>query len=127
MNFERGQDPKHTMDIGKIHSDRVEVAKINWGVAPDFWTTVEILDFFHYRGFPIVLTKSRYIQYMGDKTPYYAMSVIKVKNNLWFPGSPSFDNKNIRSDWQKTGNMANSIVKRKITLLIKKHKTRLLK
>ena len=100
-NFERGLDPKKSMDIGKAKTDREKMESIDWAFDPFFFNNLspfqfKIEEFIEdYRGFPIVIfsqervndkifraSSSIDVDYTGECTSKnLALRMIKVRIN----------------------------------------------
>jgi hypothetical protein len=74
VNFERGQDPKTAMSIGKQADLKREASKIVWDWSPDNNDTEEIIDLMKYRGFNTKIAKVPEADDWNQEAVYYAVS-----------------------------------------------------
>lgn len=76
INFERGLDPKISMDVGKSHLDRRIMEETDWAIEEKTLGIIyEILELIRdYKGYPILVLKNK----QHDSWPYRAISVVGV-------------------------------------------------
>jgi len=99
INFERGNDPKKSMDIGMSYSDRQFIENTNWGMDPltEDYKVIELIR--SYKGIPILI-----IQFItGEKDNYLSNKYIAVTDNEW-----------LRSHWEESKEEALEMVMTKI-------------
>lgn len=76
INFERGLDPKTSMDVGKSHLDKKIFDQTDWAVnSGTLGNIYEILELIRdYKGYPILVLKNK----QHESWPFRAISVVGV-------------------------------------------------
>jgi len=73
INFERGLDPKTSMDVGKSHLDRKILKETDWAIDIDkhgfIYEIIELIR--NYKGYPILVLRNK----QHESWPYRAISV----------------------------------------------------
>jgi len=73
INFERGLDPKTSMDVGKSHLDRKILEETDWAIDIDkhgfIYEIIELIR--NYKGYPILVLRNK----QHESWPYRAISV----------------------------------------------------
>ena len=76
LNFERGLEPKDSMDIGKSRLDREIMEETDWAINLEkngfLWDIIELIR--DYRGYPILILKNK----QQESWPYRAISRVGV-------------------------------------------------
>ena len=76
LNFERGLEPKKSMDIGKSRLDREIMEETDWAINLEkngfLWDIIELIR--DYKGYPILILKNK----QQESWPYRAISRVGV-------------------------------------------------